>query len=129
MRENGTDRDVALQMVGTLNDIVSAVSAIALNVVDPVITVQPTNQSVPLNNTVWFEVTAENATSYQWQIDRQDSQGFVDQPESQIWIGTTTRKMHFLSAALREPFEFRCKISNAHGTVYSDAVQFTIPES
>ena len=127
MRENGTDRDVAIKIVNTLTGINNAISNIAINVIDPVITVQPTDQVVALNNTVWFEVTADYATAYQWQIDRQDDQGFVDQPESAIWIGTTTRKMHFLSAALREPFRFRCKISNAHGTVYSDEVKFTIP--
>lgn len=127
MRENGTDRDVALKIVNTLTGINNALSNIAINVIDPVITVQPTDQEVAVNNTVWFEVTADYATSYQWQIDRQDDQGFVDQAESTIWIGTTTRKMHFLSAVLREPFRFRCKISNAHGTVYSNEVKFTIP--
>ena len=92
----------------------------------PAIEAQPQNQTVASGETVTFTVQAKDATEYQWQIDRNDGKGFVDQAETTIWKGTATDTLSFTGVAARKNFAFRVVVKNAYGEVTSEAVRFTL---
>ena len=92
----------------------------------PTIVTQPADQVAPLGQPVTFTVAADDATAYQWQIDRNDGKGFKDQAESSIWKGTTTDTMTFTSATVRAGFKYRVVVKNSNGEVISNEVSFTI---
>ena len=64
---------------------------------------------------VTFTVEAEDAESYQWQIDRKDGNGFVDLATNSTWQGTTTKSFRFKAIAAREAYGFRVIAKNAVG--------------
>ena len=68
MRENGTDRDVALDMLDALTTIASTVATINSNLFAPVIFTQPTNQTVAVGGSCTFSISAGNIKTYQWQF-------------------------------------------------------------
>ena len=73
-----------------------------------------------------FTVVAENADSYQWQIDRNDGKGFVALNDTWLWKGTKTASFSFVLDASRENIPFRVVVTNAQGSVTSEAVKATI---
>ena len=79
----------------------------------PAVTAQPKSVSVTVGDTATFEVTATGTdVTYQWQIDRNDGNGFVNitgATGATYTIGVTDRDCN--------GFKYRCVLSNAAGSV------------
>lgn len=88
----------------------------------PKVTVQPKSVSVTVGDTATFEVAATGtAVSYQWQIDRNDGNGFVniDGAIGETYTtGVTDRACN--------GFKYQCVLSNAAGFVITDTVVLTV---
>lgn len=124
MRENGTDRDIALLMVDKLTAISTLIGSINHNLYGPYITAQPTDQSGVVNDTVYFTVTALHVSAYQWEVDA--GSGWVNSTLS----GYNTDTLSVGVQANRDGYKFRCKLTGIDGTtVYTDAATLTVQES
>lgn len=88
----------------------------------PAVTAQPKSVSVTVGDTATFEVTATGTdVTYQWQIDRNDGNGFVNitgATGATYTIGVTDRDCN--------GFKYRCVLSNAAGSVTTDTVVLTV---
>lgn len=88
----------------------------------PAVTAQPKSVSVTVGDTATFEVTATGTdVTYQWQIDRNDGNGFVNitgATGATCTIGVTDRDCN--------GFKYRCVLSNAAGSVTTDTVVLTV---
>ena len=88
----------------------------------PAVTVQPKSVSVTVGDTATFEVAATGTdVTYQWQIDRNDSNGFVNitgAAGATYTTGVTDRDYN--------GFKYRCVLSNAAGFVITDTVVLTV---
>ena len=88
----------------------------------PAVTVQPKSVSVTVGDTATFEVAATGtAVSYQWQIDRNDGNGFVN-------IDGATGETYTTGVTDRacNEFKYQCVLSNAAGFVITDTVVLTV---
>ena len=93
MRENGTDRDIALQIVGLVDDIGAQIDVFNKNQYGPVIVTQPTDTEVAIGDTARFTVTAYLATSYQWQVKTPTSD----------WTNSTSRLIDISASSRFSP--------------------------
>ena len=88
----------------------------------PAVTAQPKSVSVTVGDTATFEVAATGTdVTYQWQIDRNDSNGFVDitgATGATYTTGVTDRDCN--------GFKYQCVLSNAAGSVTTDTVVLTV---
>ena len=92
----------------------------------PVISVEPADQTVEnAGDTAAFTVVADQAPTYQWQVDRGDGKGFVNLSETVTWRGVTTDTLQFTTKPAQLGFTFRVVVSNAVGSVNSAVVKFT----
>lgn len=88
----------------------------------PAVTEQPKSVSVTVGDTATFEVAATGTdVTYQWQIDRNDSNGFVD-------ITGATGATYTTRVTDRDcnGFKYQCVLSNAAGSVTTDTVVLTV---
>ena len=87
----------------------------------PVIRTQPANTSVSAGASVTFKVVADGAVSYQWQYKK---------PGESTWNNVTVNgkaATYSLTAAARHNgYQYRCKVTNAKGSVYSSAATLTV---
>ena len=89
----------------------------------PVITTQPTDVTVAPTAKATFTVAATGATSYQWQYRTSSTGTWANAGGT----GNKTATMTFNpAAASRDGYQYRCKITNASGTVYSNVVTLYI---
>ncbi|MHC4498175.1 MAG: immunoglobulin domain-containing protein, partial [Planctomycetota bacterium] len=88
----------------------------------PVITQQPQSQSVCTGGTAIFTVaaTGEAPLSYQWQKNQ------ADLSEGGHYSGTTTTILTISTADATDVANYRCVVSNAHGSTNSDEAALTI---
>ena len=88
----------------------------------PAISAQPKSVSVTVGEKATFEVTATGTdVTYQWKIDRNDGNGFVDitgATGAAYTTGVTDRDCN--------GFKYRCVISNAAGSATTDTVVLTV---
>lgn len=88
----------------------------------PAVTVQPKSVSVTVGEKATFEVTATGTdVTYQWKIDRNDGNGFVDitgATGATYTTGVTDRDCN--------GFKYQCVLSNAAGSVTTDTVVLTV---
>lgn len=101
----------------------SLIGEIELYHVDaPAISAQPKSVSVTVGEKATFEVTATGTdVTYQWKIDRNDGNGFVDitgATGAAYTTGVTDRDCN--------GFKYRCVISNAAGSATTDTVVLTV---
>ncbi len=92
----------------------------------PVITDQgqPKNVSAKVGETATFSVTATgDDLEYQWMIDRNDGNGFVDLTQSTGATHTTTELDMSCNG-----FKYKCVISNSAGSVTTNVVTLTVTE-
>lgn len=91
----------------------------------PTITSQPQSVSVKVGEQATFAVTASGeGITYQWQIDRNDGNGFVDI--------TGANSANYLSSTVDKDcngFKYQCVISNAGGSVTTEIVTLTVTEN
>ena len=88
----------------------------------PAVTAQPKSVSVTVGDTATFEVAATGtAVIYQWQIDRNDGNGFVN-------INGATGETYTTGVTDRacNGFKYQCVLSNAAGFVITDTVVLTV---
>ena len=90
----------------------------------PAISAQPKSVSVTAGEKATFEVTATGTdVTYQWQIDRNDGNGFVD-------INGATGAAYTTGVTDKDcdGFKYQCVIRNAAGSVTTDTVVLTVKE-
>ena len=88
----------------------------------PAVTVQPKSVSVTVGDTATFEVAATGTdVTYQWQIDRNDGNGFVD-----ITGATGATYTTGVTDIDCNGFKYRCVLSNAADSVTTDTVVLTV---
>ena len=89
----------------------------------PTITTQPTSKTVTAGTTVKFKVTATgNALKYQWQYRR----GSDGEWHNSTADSAKTATLTIDATTARSGLQFRCKITNAAGTTYSNVVTLTV---
>ncbi len=89
----------------------------------PVITAHPTDVTVNEGNSACFSVTVTGSKlSYQWQY-RTGSDGSW---KSATASGNKKSTLTVPGTAGRSGYQYRCKVTNSAGTVYSDAVTLTV---
>ena len=124
MRENGTDRDIALQLVDTLGTIAAGVVQINDNLFVPHITTQPTNQTGSVGDTITFSIVANNVSAYQWQYKQSVNGPWKDSS----FTGYNTTAMEVEVSDARYGYWYRCKITGKdNSTLISDVVQILEP--
>ena len=88
----------------------------------PAVTVQPKSVSVTVGDTATFEVAATGTdVTYQWQIDKNDGNGFVN-------INGATGATYTTGVTDRvcNGFKYQCVLSNAADSVITDTVVLTV---
>ena len=124
MKDNGTARDIALQLVTLLGDINTAIVNINDHKFVAHILTQPTNQSGTVGDTVTFSVVADNIKSYQWQYKRPDQAGFIN---TTGLVGYDTDTLTVPVTAVRNGWLFRCAVTGLdNNIVYSDSALLTV---
>ena len=92
----------------------------------PAITKQPVNMTAAAGAKAKYSVTATGgALSYQWQF-RASSSGSWTNITNTAYSGVKTPTLTVPATAGRNGYEYRCKISNSEGTVYSNAARLTV---
>lgn len=88
----------------------------------PAISAQPKSVSVTVGEKATFEVTATGTdVTYQWKIDRNDGNGFVD-----ITGATGAAYTTGVTDKDCDGFKYQCVIRNAAGSVTTDTVVLTV---
>lgn len=126
MRENGTDRDVALSIKNELSALNDALSTAATNIAypKPIILRQPVDTIVPSGSVAYFSVVAGNVSAYQWQ---------VKEGEDGEWANSssTGNKKATVQMSVSAPFYsrfFRCAITGTdESVIYTDTVHIIEP--
>lgn len=125
---NGTDRDIALQIVADMETISEKIAAINNNLYHVVILTQPTDQEAALNDNCTFTVVAANVTAYEWQY----------LPPGGSWTPASAYPSTYQTNALTFSVvasgiylrKWRCKMTGKDGeVVYSNEVVVLEPES
>ncbi len=91
-----------------------------------IITDQPVSQSnICPGSNVSFSVSGMYLTSYQWQVN--EGNGFVNISNGGIYSGATTGTLNITGVSLgMNNYQYRCIVTNSHGTDTSDAATLTI---
>ncbi len=110
----------AVNAAGTaLSDIVTLT---VLDLVKPVITQQPQSAAAVPGVTVSFTVAATDAESYQWYYRTSESGAWTKCSDGASATLTVEAKLY------RSGYQYRCRVSNAAGAVYSEAATLTVAE-
>ena len=89
----------------------------------PSITAQPKSTSVKSGTTATFTVAATGGgLSYQWQYRTSSS----DTWKSSTLTGAKTTSLSVKAETYRSGYQYRCKVTNAAGTAYSNAATLTV---
>ncbi len=100
--------------------------SLTLTDVKPAITAQPESVSVKSGAKASFMVTAAYAESYQWQKSADNGKTWS------AFTATVTAKtanMKFNASASNARYLYKCAVTNAAGTVYSEAVSLTLTDA
>ena len=88
----------------------------------PVIDTQPKSQTVTVDTKTSFSVSAYNADTYQWYYRSSSSGSWAKTTLSGCQTPTLTVK----ATEARHGYQYRCKISNSKGYVYSNTVTLKV---
>ena len=88
--------------------------------VKPGITTQPTDKTASAGTTVTFTVKAEGATSYQWYYRKTSSGSWTKCTDGTSATLTVEAKNY------RNGFQYRCKVMNDVGYIYTSVVTLTV---
>ena len=123
MKDNGTDRDVALLILEGLTSCANLVAAVNSNLYAAHITTQPEDASAELDQYVYLSFVATNVSAYQWQYLNPGGRVWTDTTLSGYATDTVTVKM----TEARDGMQFRCKITGKDGVdIFSDEVTVTV---
>ena len=96
-----------------------------IHVTAPSITTQPGNATVKVGETATFTLAASGtALTYQWQIDKNDGNGWVNIAGANEASYTTSTVNKSCSG-----FKYQCVVSNSAGTVTSNTAVLTVTEN
>ena len=88
----------------------------------PVITTQPKNVTAVEDTTIEFAFTASGATGYQWYYRKSSTGTWAKSTLS----GCKTEALSVKATEARDGYQYRCKVSNSKGYVYTKAVTLTV---
>ena len=92
-------------------------------VTKPTVTTQPASKTATAGTTVKFKVVATGGgLSYQWQYRKGSSGTWYNCTST----GAKTAEMTLTATAARNGFQFRCKVTNAADTTYSNYAKLTV---
>lgn len=122
---NGTDRDIALDIAGLMSDINTLIGTINDNLYVPHILEQPVDSTTAVGQVATFSIVADNVKGYQWQYKVSE--------ESIQWLflgGESTGSTFSINALeARYDWRIRCAVTGLNGTIiYSDTVKIVLPE-
>lgn len=87
----------------------------------PTIVTHPQSVTVALNEYATFSVAANGPSlSYQWYYLKPTSSSWVK------WTGKTEASLSFKGLSTNNGNQYRCVVSNEHGSVTSDAATLTV---
>lgn len=117
----GVDNSDNKSLTVTIQVTVKAVPGVTA----PSITTQPVDAAVKEGETAAFTIAASGTDlTYQWKIDRNDGNGWVNIPGA-TGTGYTTSTVSLSCNG----FKYQCVVSNAAGTVTSDVAVLTVSGS
>ena len=126
MRENGTDRDIALQIKQLLSDCADAATTINYNLYVPQITTQPTDGAGAIDETVTLSCAALNAVAYQWKYRAKGSSGAWT---NMLASGNDSDTVSVPVKSNTANLEFACFITGKDGSVIqTNTVYITVEE-
>ena len=115
---NGTDRDVALDILSDLTDINTSLVAINNHLYEPYIITQPTDATdVEVDDPVSFTVVAANVVEYKWQSKSATGNWANSQLD-----GYNTATLSFTMTEARYSISYRCRLYSANGSVVTTNV-------
>ena len=91
----------------------------------PVITTQPKSVTAYVESTAVFKVVATGATGYQWQWSKDGGSTWKDSTSKTPGYNTAALTV---TAAGRNGYKYRCKVTNSFGTVTSSAATLTVSD-
>ena len=112
-----------VKVFGENNNVISRAVKITLVSEVPVILEQPKNVVAVLGQDVYFNVSAENATSFQWQYST-DGVNWNDVPLT--WSGSTTNTLSFIATKDSSTKQYRVTVIGKDGNVISDIVNLEL---
>ena len=87
----------------------------------PVITSQPQNVKVAEGETIKLNVVATNADSFQWFYRKTPEEEWT-----KVTRNSTSAILSFTAAPRHNGYQYRCRVKNAYGTVYSGIATVTV---
>ena len=89
----------------------------------PIITKQPVNTDAAVGETVQLKVTATGKElKYQWQYRKSSSDSWANVSAASGKTATYT----LTTAARHNGYQYRCRVKNSYGTVYSKVITLTV---
>jgi gliding motility-associated-like protein len=89
------------------------------------ITQQPLNVSLCNAGNASFNITANGASSFQWQLNA--GSGWVNVVDNSVYSGSNSNTLLVTAAGVAmNSFQFRCLVGNACGTIYSVPALLTV---
>ena len=129
MKDNGTDRDVALAFVSVVNDLATLLGTLNDNLFVPHIVTQPTNQTVAEGENAVFSVVANNVTAYLWKYRAGQTGSWRDITPGGSITGIDTATLTVPNNAQRYTYYYRCTLTGKDGsTINTDLVQIIEPQ-
>lgn len=127
MKDNGTDRDIALAFVTVVDDLATLLGTLNDNLFVPHIVTQPTDQTLAVDATATLTVVANNVVSYAWEYRTSGSTVWRDMFSGAT--GADTDTVSFTVTETRQTYLYRCKMTGKDGsTIYTNNVHIYAPE-
>ena len=102
---------------------VYSVAAVLHVLAVPTISTQPQDVTAALGATAVFSVTASGeGLSYQWQFRKSDTDSWSNCSGD----SASTASLSVEAKSYRDGYQYRCKVTNAAGSVYSEAAVLTV---
>lgn len=94
------------------------------------LSIHPQDQlNVSSGSVVSFNVSAENAQQYQWQVSSDNGQIFTDIEDNEVYSNSTSPTLSVLTSENLNNNLFRCVVSNGWTEIISDAATLTVVET
>ena len=123
VKANETRSDYQYRCKVTNSDGYAYSSAATLTVSEkPVITSQPASQTAAAGATVKFTIKADGADTYQWYYRTSSTGSWAKSTTT----GAKTATLSIAAETKRNGYQYRCKVTNAKGNVYSSAATLTV---